>query len=116
MADTHGHVSFCADLWCGGHNLLDSAVLRLIIWPTSLETNAEQERELIITGLLSWKSAATISSALAAGLGAMSATPIAAVILATGLALAAIFGATLFGLERAFRGYAELVRAKADRE
>jgi hypothetical protein len=76
----------------------------------------ELERELIISELLSWKSAAMISSALAAGLGAMSATPVAAIILATGLALAATFAAALFGLERAFRGYAELVRAKAGRK
>jgi hypothetical protein len=76
----------------------------------------EQERELTMVELLSRKGAGAIGSALAAGLGAMSATPIAAIILATGLALAAIFAATLFGLERAFRGYAELVRAKAGRK
>ncbi len=87
-----------------------------ILCLTRLSTDVDQERDLIITELLSWKSAAMISSALAAGLGAMSAPPIAAIILATGLALAAIFAAALFGLERAFRGYAELVRAKAGRK
>ena len=116
MANIHGDISFCTGLRCGGHNLLDSALLEVIFLSTRLRATVEHKRELIITGLLSWKSAAMISSALAAGLGAMSATPIAAIILASGLALAAVFGAALFGLERAFRGYAELVRAKTDRE
>lgn len=69
-----------------------------------------------MTELISWRAAAALGSTLAAGLGAMSATPIAAIILATGLAIAATFAAALFGLERAFRGYAELVRAKAGRK
>lgn len=69
-----------------------------------------------MTELISWKSAAALGSALAAGLGAMSATPVAAIILATGLAVAVTFAAALFGLERAFRGYAELIRAKAGRK